>query len=43
MPSILENHFEKFAKNNNKSKPYFMTQAFETLKNANTSKIINVI
>ena len=39
-PSILENHFEKFVKNNNKSKPYFMTQAFETLKNANTSKII---
>ena len=39
-PSILKNHFEKFAKNNNKSKPYFMTQAFETLKNANTSKII---
>mgnify|MGYP001162582552 FL=1 len=39
-PSILENHFEKFVKNNNKSKPYFMTQAFETIKNANTSKII---
>ena len=39
-PSIMEEHFGKFVRNNNKTKPYFMTQAFETIKNENTSKII---
>ena len=39
-PSILERYFEKFVRNNKKSKPYFMTQAFETLKNDYVQKII---
>ena len=39
-PSIMEEYFGKFVKNNNKTKPYFMTQAFETIKNVNTAKII---
>ena len=39
-PSIMEEYFGKFVKNNNKTKPYFMTQAFETIRNVNTSKII---
>lgn len=39
-PSILENYFQKFVKDNLKSKPYFMTQAYETLNNSSASSII---
>tara|TARA_Y100000590_G_scaffold465450_1_gene637811 strand:- start:2012 stop:2983 length:972 start_codon:yes stop_codon:yes gene_type:complete len=39
-PSLLENYFYKFVADNKKSKPYFMTQAYETLKNSDTNKII---
>ncbi len=39
-PSILENYFNDFVKDNKKTKPYFMTQAFETLQNSETKKII---
>ena len=39
-PSILENSFNKFVKNNKKTKPYFMTQAYETIQNSETNKII---
>tara|TARA_Y100001935_G_scaffold212721_1_gene183316 strand:- start:16 stop:1131 length:1116 start_codon:yes stop_codon:yes gene_type:complete len=39
-PSMIESYFEKFVKNNKKTKPYFMTQAFETLQNEHVPKII---
>ena len=39
-PSLLEGYFYKFVKDNKKSKPYFMTQAYETLKNSNSKNII---
>ena len=39
-PSILENYFNFFVKDNKKSKPYFMTQAYQTIKNSKSNKII---
>ena len=39
-PSILENYFNFFVKDNKKSKPYFMTQAYQTIKNSKSNKRI---